>query len=153
MPLCYKSQPVPRVSISMPIRYSIEKDLGLTLVRWDGVVTAEEFLAHTHKLSTDPDWPPSKYLHLADLRTAALHESVTEDLLLQIADMYSVHPKVRNFKVGIVAGEAFDKAMLFQRLVQTYMSVIVFHSFSTACVWLNISPEKTEQTLDSLVPH
>ena len=133
--------------------YTIEKDLGLTLVRWHGMVTAEEFLAHAHKLSTDPHWPPFKYLHLADLRTATVDESVNEEILLKIAEMYSVHPKVRNFKVAIVAAEAFDKAMLFQRLVQTYMSVIVFYSFSTACVWLNISPEKTAQTLDSLVPH
>ena len=60
----------------MPITYSIDEDLGVTLVRWHGMVTAEEFLAHTHKLSTDSHWPPSKYLHLTDLRTATLHESV-----------------------------------------------------------------------------
>ena len=137
----------------MPIMYSIDKDLGLTLVRWHGLVTAEEFLAHTDKLSTDSHWPPSKYLHLADLRHATLHESVNQDILLKIAEMYSVHPKVRSFKVAIVAAEAFDKAVIFQRLVQSYMSVIVFYSFSTACVWLNISQEKAERTLDSLVPH
>jgi len=137
----------------MPIRYSIEKDLGLTLVRWHGLVTAEEFLAHTHKLTSDSDWPPFRFLHLTDLRTVTLHESVDDNILLQIAEIYRAHPKVRNFKIAVVAGEVFDRATVFQRLVQTYMSVIVFHSFSTACVWLNISPEKTEQTLDSLVPH
>ena len=134
--------------------YSIDVDLGLTLVRWHGMVTAEEFLAHTHKLSTDSHWPPSKYLHLADLRTATLHESVNQDILLKIAEMYSVHPKVRSFKVGIVVtAEAFYKAVAFQRLVQTYMSVIVFFSLSTACDWLNISQENADRTLDSLVPY
>ena len=98
----------------MPIVYSIEKDLGLTLVRWHGMVTAEEFLAHTQKLSTDSHWPPSKYLHLADLRTATLHESVNQDMLFKIAEMYSVHPNVWRLKVAIVAAEAFDKAALFQ---------------------------------------
>ncbi|NWF74434.1 MAG: hypothetical protein HXY51_15535 [Nitrospirae bacterium] len=138
----------------MPIMYSIDVDLGLTLVRWHGMVTAEEFLAHTHKLSTDSHWPPSKYLHLADLRTATLHESVNQDILLKIAEMYSVHPKVRRFKVGIVVtAEAFYKAEAFQRLVQTYMSVIVFFSLSTACDWLNISQENADRTLDSLVPY
>ena len=138
----------------MPIMYSIDMDLGLTLVRWHGMVTAEEFLAHTHKLSTDSHWPPSKYLHLADLRTATLHESVNQDILLKIAEMYSVHPKVRSFKVAIVApAEAFNKALVFQRLVQTYMSVIVFFSFNTACVWLDIGQEKADRTLDSLVPY
>lgn len=137
----------------MPIVYSIEKDLGLTLVRWHGMVTAEEFLAHTQKLSTDSQWPPSKYLHLADLRTATLHESVNQDILLKIVEIYSVHPDVRRLKVAIVAPEAFEKAMLFQRLVQSYMTVIVFYSLSTACAWLNISPEKTDHTLDSLVPN
>lgn len=138
----------------MPIMYSIDVDLGLTLVRWHGMVTAEEFLAHTHKLSTDSHWPPSKYLHLADLRTATLHESVNQDILLKIAEMYSVHPKVRSFKVGIVVtAEAFYKAEAFQRLVQTYMSVIVFFSLSTACDWLNISQENADRTLGSLVPY
>lgn len=138
----------------MPIMYSIDVDLGLTLVRWHGMVTADEFLAHTHKLSTDSHWPPSKYLHLADLRTATLHESVNQDILLKIAEMYSVHPKVRSFKVGIVVtAEAFYKAEAFQRLVQTYMSVIVFFSLSTACDWLNISQENADRTLGSLVPY
>jgi hypothetical protein len=136
----------------MPIIYSIDEDLGLTLVRWHGMVTAEEFLAHTHQLSTDSHWPPSKYLHLADLRTATLHESVNRDILLKIADMYSVYPKVRSFKVAIVVtGESSDTAVAFHRLVETYMSVIVFFSFSIACEWLNISHEKASRTLDSLV--
>lgn len=138
----------------MPIMYSIDVDLGLTLVRWHGMVTAEEFLAHTHKLSTDSHWPPSKYLHLADLRTATLHESVNQDILLKIAEMYSVQPKARSLKVAIVVtAEVFNKATVFQRLVLTYMSVFVFFSFSTACAWLNISQEKADRTLDSLVPH
>lgn len=97
------------------------------------------------ELSTDSHWPPSEYLHLADLRTATLHESVNQDMLLKIAEMYSVHPNVRRLKVAIVAAEAFDKAALFQRLVQSYMTVIVFYNFSTACVWLDIGPEKMGQ--------
>ena len=137
----------------MPIKYFINKDLGLTLVRWHGLVTAEEFLAHTHKLTSDSDWPPSRFLHLADLRTVTLHESVDDNILLQIAEIYRVHPKVRNFKVAVVAGEVFDRATVFQRLVQTYMSVIVFYNFSTACLWLGISEEETDHTLASLVPH
>lgn len=137
----------------MPIKYFIDKDLGLTLVRWHGLVTAEEFLAHTHKLSSDSDWPPFKCLHLTDLRTATLHESVNDEILLRVAEIYSVHPKVRSFKVAIVAGEAFDKATVFQRLMQTYVSVIVFHNFSTACLWLGINEEQTDHTLGSLVPY
>lgn len=136
----------------MPIKYFINKDLGLTLVRWYGLVTAEEFLAHTHKLTSDSDWPPFKSLHLADLRTVTLHESVDDNILLQIAEIYRVHPKVRNFKVAVVAGEAFDRATVFQRLVQTYMSVIVFYNFSTACLWLGIDEERTDHTLASLEP-
>jgi hypothetical protein len=137
----------------MPITYSIDEDLGLTLVHWHGMVTAEEFLAHTHNLSTDTHWPPSKYLHLTDLRTATLHESVNQDILLKIAEMYRAHPKVRALKVAIVAERDFDKAIVFQRLVQSYLSVIVFYNFITACVWLGISPEKTSRTLTSLVSH
>ena len=104
--------------------------------------------------STDSRWPPSKYLHLADLRTATLHESVNQDILLKIAEIYTGLPKVRTLKVAIVApAEAFNKALVFQRLVQTYMSVIVFFSLSTACVWLDIDEEMTEGSLYSLVPY
>ena len=137
----------------MPIMYSIDSVLGLTLVRWHGLVTAEEFLAHTHKLTTDSHWPPSQCLHLTDLRTATLDESLDEEILLKVAEMYAFHPKVRSFKVAILASVALDKPMIFQRLVEGYMWVIVFYNFSTACMWLDISEEKTDQSLKSLVPH
>ena len=39
--------------------------------------------------------------------------------------------------------------MIFQRLAESYMWVIVFYNFSTACMWLDISEEQTERTLQS----
>lgn len=48
----------------MSIIYRIEKDLGLTLVRWDGLVTAEEFpCGHTEVAGLAPEDTPSPSLH------------------------------------------------------------------------------------------
>ena len=78
----------------------------------------------------------------------------TQDILLKIAEMYRANPKARGFKVAIVAERVFDKALVFQRLVQSYISVIVFYNFiSGVRVAWHFSPEKTERTLDSLVSH
>jgi hypothetical protein len=35
----------------MGIRYHIDKELGMTFVRWYGLVTANDFLAHTMRFS------------------------------------------------------------------------------------------------------
>ena len=45
----------------MSIVYRIDKEKGCTLVLWDGVVTADEFLAHVRRLSSNADWPPPTY--------------------------------------------------------------------------------------------
>ena len=70
----------------MAIRYSIDADFGITFVRWSGLVTASDFLAHTARLYADAAWPPQKHLHLTDLREARLDRSVTEHLLVKIAE-------------------------------------------------------------------
>lgn len=62
----------------MSIVYRIDKGKGFTVVLWDGVVTADAFLAHVRRLSSDADWPPSRRLHLSDLRHTALDASMDE---------------------------------------------------------------------------
>jgi hypothetical protein len=53
-------------------------------------------------------------------------------------------------KTAIVAADAFEKAVTFERFIYRYMSVIVFNSLNTACVWLGIQTDEAERALQSL---
>ena len=107
----------------MAIRYSIDADFGITFVRWSGLVTASDFLAHTARLHADAAWPPQKHLHLTDLREARLDRSVTEHLLVKIAEVYRRHPGIERFKVAMVA-----------------------------CTWFGVTPYSAERRLRGLAP-
>jgi hypothetical protein len=90
--------------------YHIDKEKGLTLVLWEGVVTADEFLAHVRRLCADADWPPPQRLHLSHLRFTSLDASMDDATIEQAAHLYGNHlPTSGTMKVAIVASEAFTK--------------------------------------------
>ena len=60
----------------MGIGYRIDTDLGLTVVVWDGNVSAEDCRHHLIKLAEDARWPPGPR-QIADLTT--LQESTIPD--------------------------------------------------------------------------
>lgn len=93
--------------------------MGATLVVWGEVVTADDFLAHVRRLSSDADWPPSSRLHLSDLRMTSLDASLDEAVIEKAANLYGQHRhKIANMRVAVVAGEAFRKAVVFERALQ-----------------------------------
>jgi hypothetical protein len=134
------------------IVYRIDKAKGYTLVLWDGVVTASEFLTHVRRLSSDADWPPPKRLHLSDLRIASLDASMDEAILQAAADLYGQHlDKIASMKVAIVADNAFWKAIEFERIISQYgASAIVFNTLPTACIWLNLDASEVESRLQQM---
>ena len=121
-------------------------------MRWSGLVTASDFLAHTSRLYADAAWPPEKHLHLTDLRGARLDRSVTEHLLLKIAEIYRRHPGIGRFKVAMVASNFFPQAMVFRRALKSSASVIVCSERATACPWLGVTRKYAEQRLRTLAP-
>jgi hypothetical protein len=131
----------------MSIVYHIDKEKGITVVLWDGVITADAFLAHVRRLSADADWPPSRRLHLSDLRNAALDASMDEATIEKAAEIYGKHQnKIANMKVAIVAGEPFNKAVIFERAISRYgATAIVFNFLDTACTWLGIEAAEIER--------
>jgi hypothetical protein len=136
----------------MGIRYHIDHNFGVTFVRWSGLVTANDFLAHTSRLYSDVAWPPEKHLHFTDLREARLDRSITQDLLFKIAEMYRRHPKSSGFKVAVLASNLFKEARAFQRALHPPVSMIVFSEFSTACTWLGVPRTHAERRLRALQP-
>jgi hypothetical protein len=134
------------------ISYHTEKEKGFTVVLWQGIVTAGEFLAHVRRLLSDEDWPPPRRLHLADLRNTSLDASMNESTIQKAADLYGTHPeKIKNIKAALVAGEAFDKAVVFERIITRYgASAIVFNFSDTARVWLDIDAADLERSFQRL---
>jgi hypothetical protein len=75
-----------------------------------------------------------------------------EAALEKAADLYGQDPqKIANMKAAIVAGDAFQKAVTFERLITRYgASVIVFNSLATACTWLNLNEGEVKGALQDL---
>jgi hypothetical protein len=131
----------------MSIVYRIDHAQGITLVLWDGVVTADEYLAHVRQLLSDADWPPHRHRQLGDLRTASV-DAIDEATLETAAALFGKHPEISHFKTAILASEAFNKAVIFKRFISRYRpSVIMFNSLDIACTWLGIDAHGTEHTL------
>jgi hypothetical protein len=135
----------------MSIVYRIDQERGIAFVVWNGVVTADEWLAHVRRLLSDADWPPAGRRHLSDLRTATPDASIDEAVMNQAADLFGAHPMIANLKVAIVAGEAFEKAGMFERFLTRHRPfVFVFNTLNPACGWLGIDVTDAERTLQSL---
>lgn len=135
----------------MTIIYQIDKQGGVTYVVWDGVVAAEQYISHVKRLLADPEWPPSRGLHLSDLRSTTLDSTIDKSVLEKAVGLFAEHPKISIVKTAIVAHEAFHQALLYERLISPIEpSVIVFHSLDTACMWLGTDSGSAARTLNSL---
>ena len=136
----------------MSIVYRIDEKLGATLVVWTGVVTADEFLAHVGRLSSDAGWPPPERLHLSDLRVATLDTSLDEATIDEAASLYARHrQKIEKMKVAIVAGTGFEKAVAFERVLERHgATAIVFNFLDSARKWLNIDADETNRAVQEL---
>lgn len=124
----------------MGIAYRIDKQAGLTLVVWHGLVTADMFLAQVQRLTADPDWPPAQRLHLTDMSTVTLHSSMDEATIEKAAHLYGAHPdKILGMRIAIVVPEAHAEAGVFERVLTPYGATICrFNLLNIACAWLGL---------------
>ncbi len=135
----------------MPIAYRIDQEAGVSLVVWDGMITAEEFLAHARRICADPDWPTGRRRHLTDLRSGTLDASITLPVLQQAADIYGAHPSIASLKVALVSAPNYREAVQFERLFLRYQTrVVVFTTLDEGCTWLGLDLRRTEQALAAL---
>jgi len=129
--------------------YRVEEERGVAFVLWDGVVTADEWLTHVRRLVVDPQWPPA--LHLSDLRSAQIAPSIDEAVMREAVDLFGRHDKFAGLRAAIVAGDAFQKARIFEDMVAHHWGLVfTFNSLGPACGWLGIDHEYAEQALESL---
>ena len=137
----------------MSIGYRIDEDQGVTFVLWDGVVTAAEWFTHVRQLTADPKWPPSRALHLADLRSARLDPSIDRAALSEAAALLGRHKRVDAVKAAIVAGPSYEQARMFEDVIAPHHALVfAFNSLTPACDWLGIDPNHAAQTLATLRP-
>ncbi len=135
----------------MSIVYRIDRDKGITCVVWHGLITPTMMLDQARRLIADPDWPPPGRLHLVDLQTAGLNQTITDDVLKQAAEIYGAdRTRLINLRQAIVANDAFAKSRLFETFLPPGPTVIVFNNIMTACIWLGVDIEETRRTLDEL---
>ena len=137
----------------MSIGYKIDEDRGIAFVRWDGVVTAAEWLIHVRQLIADPKWPPSRALHLSDLRSARLDPSIDQAALSEAAALLGSHTRIDGLKAAIVAGDAYEQARMFEDVIARHRAMVfAFNSLNPACDWLGIDTGHAAQILASLRP-
>jgi hypothetical protein len=133
----------------MSIVYRIED--GVAVVLWDGLVKADEWLAHVRRLVADPAWPPSRALHLSDLRSASIDESIDQVVLREAAGLFGSHERIQQLRAAIVAGHSFAKARMFEDLIARHRGLVfAFNSLRPACSWLGIDLSDAERSLDTL---
>jgi hypothetical protein len=73
----------------MGIGYRIDPDLGLTVVVWDGRVTAEDCRCHLTALTEDTRWPPGprQITDVTSLRDFGLPDPELVDILVEGLDV------------------------------------------------------------------
>ncbi len=136
----------------MTIVYGIDNQKGITYVLWEGVIKEGEVQAHIKRLHADPQWPPPGRLQLIDLRSLIGGAQTEPEKLKEAAELFGGQPeKIKKMKMAFVASDAFSKSTVFQGFMEAYpISVIVFNSLDTACLWLGINETDAECVLDEL---
>jgi hypothetical protein len=135
----------------MGIAYHLNQDLGVSLVVWDGLVTATEWQAHARRMLADTRWPARKGLHLVDMRSTRLDASIDEAAIKATADLFGQHPRIAALKAAVVAGEAFTRAAQFERIIAQYRSTLItFNILATACAWMGLDTTAVEPELQAI---
>jgi hypothetical protein len=136
----------------MGIAYKIDPEAGVTYVVYDGIVTGEDFIAHTHRLIADPAWPPGRRLHLTDMTTQSAPHTLSPETIRSAADMWAPHTeRIKKLRLAAVANDAFSNAQIFESTMNPHgPTIIVFNTLSTACVWLGIDADRAYEALRNL---
>jgi len=136
----------------MAIFYHIDHAAGISLVVFDGLVTNDEYVAHTHELAANPEWPAGRKLHLTDLTTMTNPGLLADQTVVEMASVWGAQrERFSGLKIAIVANGAFAKARRFERaLTPQGPTLIVFNLLSTACAWLDVDLRDTAHTLQRM---
>jgi hypothetical protein len=136
----------------MGIAYCCDKDIGITVTVWDGVVTPEEWRAHIRRQDADPDWPTGPAF-LGQLTTArglsAFDASVVDEMRALYRDRAKQLARIRS---AVVSDRAFGASGQLEQAVAETSGVrnIMFNDVATACMWLGVDVSAVQTIIDRL---
>ena len=136
----------------MAIGYAYDDNLRLALIVWVGEVTAEDWRAQASRGVVDPMVAAAPRV-LADVQLASLHNSVDEEVIGEIADLWGASGVFSGKPLAVVAaGAGFSDAKLFEKAMAEHGSrLIVFNDFDAACVWLGVEPGPVRRHVAQMV--
>ena len=135
----------------MSIAYECKKELGITIVVWDGKVTFAQWMENARQLSVDPDFGLTS-TQIVDLRFASVDPSIAEKEFQEIINFFSLHKQLfGGRKVAVIADEEFGRATVFKHMGESLgATFIVFNDLLIACHWLGVDVGMVEQEIEHL---
>jgi hypothetical protein len=135
----------------MGIIYSCDRQRGIIFIVWDGEVTWEDWRAHIHMLQADPDWY-SIVRVIADLQTVTDTTSMGVKEIEQAAANFGLkRDTLARKRCAVLARDEFGKAKRFGEFISSFgVTLIVFNSLDTACLFLDLDLKETRRILDGL---
>jgi hypothetical protein len=132
------------------VAFRIVRDLRLTIVVFDGEVSAPEWLEAAREVYAHPDWSPGP-LNLTDASTADI-STLTPDDRVKILGANGLQVELlEGMKSAVVAGPNFESSQAFTGTnPDRGLQMIVFTDLDLACAWLNVDVERVRPIISDL---
>ena len=124
----------------MPIKYSIDEDLGVVFTTASEVLTEDELLEHKRKLVADPNFKPG-FVELSDVRFISDLVISPSGLDMFVAQDVSDAERLKGFKLAIVVSGALEFGMgsMYEMMSrENNANVRIFRDLGQAKEWLQI---------------
>ncbi|MDH3490412.1 MAG: hypothetical protein OEM20_00240 [Gammaproteobacteria bacterium] len=124
----------------MPIKYSIDEDLGVVFTTASEVLTENELLEHKRKLILDPNFKPG-FVELSDVRFVSDLAISAAGLERFVAQDESDSERLKDFKLAIVVSGALEFGMgaMYEMMSrENNVDVRIFRDLRLAKEWLHI---------------
>ncbi len=128
----------------MPYSISIDSDLGLVLVKAEGVFTTHDLMESREQVQSDPRYRPG-FNHLADLRQVTRFEPGTGDIRVRTQRDFGDR-QLDDSLIAIVADNdyIFGMARIYESLMDgAPVTVRTFREMCAAHAWLGLPAEDT----------
>jgi hypothetical protein len=132
------------------VAFRIVRGLRLTIVVFDGEVTAAEWLETARDIYAHPDWSPGP-LNLTDVSTADI-SALTLDDRAEILGANGLQVELlEGMKSAVVAGPNFESSHAFTGTnPDRGLKMIVFTDLDLACAWLDVAVERVRPIVAEL---
>ena len=135
----------------MGILHSFDRARGVIYTVWDGPVTWLEWRQHASAIILEEDWQRSSRF-IVDLRSVTDTSSITVEEVEQASALFTANQDVLSRKRGaVIARDEFRNARRFEDLIASSgLSMVVFNSLDTACLFLGLDVTEASLELDRL---